>query len=359
MVNNEIVLELKNISKSYGTECAVKDISFTIKKGEFISLIGPSGCGKSTILRSIAGFVKPDKGDIYIKGLRINDIPPYKRNVGLVFQNYALWPHMNVFDNVAFGLKIRGIKEKKELKDKVDKILEVVRLSGLGQRFPTELSGGQQQRVALARAIVINPEVLLLDEPLSNLDRKLRIEMQIELKILQQEFNITTVYVTHDQEEALSLSDRLLVMGNHKVMQEGAPMDIYENPKNKYVASFIGSTNFFRGEVIDILVDNFQAKLKVNNKIFFYTPSVENLIEKDIVDIFVRPEKIKIYINKPRNNINIFLGVVQFITYQGSVTRYCIELEDKSTVLVDETIAKKQHSVNDKLYLEMFPKILK
>lgn len=224
-------LELKKVTKSFGDKIAIKDISFNVNNGEFFTLLGPSGCGKSTILRIIAGILKQDSGEILLDGKDTSDVPPYKRDFAMVFQSYALFPHMTVFDNIAFGLKVRK-ENKEEIKNKVRKVLELISLQGCENKYPRELSGGEQQRIALARCIVLMPSVLLFDEPLSNLDAKLRESMRIELKTIQKEVGITSVYVTHDQAEALSMSDRICAMSKGKIEQIGVPKEIYKKPNN-------------------------------------------------------------------------------------------------------------------------------
>jgi len=237
---------LKNLTKAFGSVVAVDDLSLAIHDGEFFSILGPSGCGKTTTLRLIAGLETPDAGEIDFDGRRFTRVPPQRRNTGMVFQNYALFPHMTVFENVAFGLKARGVP-KREIAPRVHRACELVRLSGLENRPVTVLSGGQQQRVALARALVIRPQILLLDEPLSNLDARLREETRLEIKALQQRLGITTLYVTHDQEEALVLSDRLAVMNQGRCHQVGTPEEIYANPGDRFVATFLGKTNYLEG----------------------------------------------------------------------------------------------------------------
>lgn len=241
-------VQLRSITKRFGSMVAVDRVSLDIKDGEFVSLLGPSGCGKTTTLRIIAGFIEPEEGDVLVMGEDISDRPPHKRNMGMVYQNYALFPHMTVFDNIAYGLRRRKLPMPR-IREAVGRALELVQLTGLGDRYPNQLSGGQQQRVALARAVAIEPKVLLLDEPLSNLDAKLRKQMQVELRDLQRRLKITTIYVTHDQEEALVLSDRIVVMSGGRVMQVGKPGAIYHRPANTFVANFIGSINFLRGRL--------------------------------------------------------------------------------------------------------------
>jgi len=237
-------IQLNNLTKKYGSFNAVDSINLSIKNGEFVTLLGPSGCGKTTTLRMVAGFIKPTSGDLIIGGSNMVGVPPHNRKVGLVFQNYALFPHMSVRKNVAFGLKMQKMQQSL-IAEKVNKILETVQLQELSERMPSELSGGQQQRVALARALVIEPEVLLLDEPFGALDKNLRDHMRIELRDLQRKLNISTIFVTHDQDEALSMSDRIVVMEKGKICQIGSPNEIYENPASVFVAGFLGLSNIF------------------------------------------------------------------------------------------------------------------
>ena len=236
------------ISKYFGQAAAIGGADFTIEDGEFFTLLGPSGCGKTTLLRIIAGFYRQDRGDLYFGPRLMNDVPAHQRNIGMVFQNYAIFPHLSVFDNVAYGLRARKLP-KPQIERKVSEALEMVELEHLRSRSPADMSGGQQQRIALARAVVIEPELLLMDEPLSNLDAKLRIKMRSDIRALQQRLNITTIYVTHDQEEAMAVSDRIAVMNGGVVQQIGAPRDIYRKPVNRTVASFIGTSNFVEGTV--------------------------------------------------------------------------------------------------------------
>jgi len=244
----ETAVQLRNVTLSYGEFVAVNNVSLSIGRGEFVTLLGPSGCGKTTILRSIAGLVQPTGGEIEVAGRRIDNIPIHKRNIGLVFQNYALFPHKSVFDNIAFGLKYRNV-EKSVIAQKVKRALDMVRLPGVEKKLPSEMSGGQQQRIALARAIVIEPDVLLLDEPLSALDANLREEMRTELKTIQREVGITTIFVTHDQEEALAMSDRVVVMNKGVIEQQGSPEDVYRRPETRFVATFLGQSNLLPGRI--------------------------------------------------------------------------------------------------------------
>jgi putative spermidine/putrescine transport system ATP-binding protein len=239
-------IEVTGVAKSYGTTLAVSDVSFGVEQGHVLSLLGPSGCGKTTVMRMIAGLISPSAGSIAIKGQPVTRIPVHRRNVGMLFQNYALFPHLDVSRNIAFGLEMRKVR-KDEAARKVEQALAMVRLDGFGARYPHQLSGGQQQRVALARALVIEPAALLLDEPFGALDKKLRENMQIEMRQLQQRLGITTLMVTHDQDEALTLSDRIAVMRAGRIEQFGTPTEIYERPVSRFVANFIGTSNFFRG----------------------------------------------------------------------------------------------------------------
>src|SRR5512136_2445212 len=247
-------IQLKDMVKRFGTLEAVSHVSLEIHDGELFTLLGPSGCGKTTILRLIGGFHRPDEGDVLFGGKSVRGMPPYERNIGMVFQNYALWPHMTIFDNIAYGLKLKKVS-RGEIGNKVSHALSLVNLEGLDQRYPGQLSGGQQQRVALARALVLNPDVLLLDEPLSNLDAKIRQQVRAEIRKLQKDLAITSIYVTHDQEEALTLSDRIAVLDHGKIQQIGSPRDLYQRPENSFVADFIGINNLIAGCVTEIKED--------------------------------------------------------------------------------------------------------
>lgn len=248
-MNGKVIIKFDHVKKQFEDNVILKDVTFEIEKGKFYTLLGPSGCGKTTILNLVAGFTEATKGTITLNGKRVNDIPPNQRTVNTVFQDYALFPHMNVFDNIAFGLKIKKMN-KKRIKEKVKEVLKMVRLSGYEERDISEMSGGQRQRVAIARALVNEPDVLLLDEPLSALDLKLRTDMQYELRELQQRLGITFIFVTHDQEEALAMSDEIFVMKEGKIVQSGTPVDIYDEPINRYVADFIGESNIIEGKML-------------------------------------------------------------------------------------------------------------
>jgi iron(III) transport system ATP-binding protein len=322
-----VYVKLENLEKNFGSIVAVDNISLRIEESEFFTILGPSGCGKTTTLRMIAGFYKPDKGKIYFNKKLINRLAPEKRNIGMVFQNYALWPHMNVFKNVSFGLEMRKISNE-TIKSRVETALNLVNLGGLGDRTPDQLSGGQQQRVALARALVIEPDVLLLDEPLSNLDAKLRVEMRTEIKKLQKNLGITTIYVTHDQKEALAVSDRLAVMGKGKIVQVGSPLEIYTKPTNKFIASFIGLINLFHGKITKISKTN--VWIKTNEGLDLVSCTLEKVKEGIEVLVAVRPEHIELhsqgFVPKKENVIN---GIVEGIEYLGDLSRYNVKTKNQ------------------------------
>ncbi len=284
-MNDRHLIELKGVSKSYDGDVALDKVDLYIKDGEFLTLLGPSGCGKTTMLRLIAGFIMPDEGRIEMDGVDIASVPPYKRKINTVFQKYALFPHLNVFDNIAFGLKIKKM-DKAVIREKVEAMLELVNLKGYGKRYVDQLSGGQQQRVAIARALVNEPQVLLLDEPLGALDLKLRQEMQVELKRMQQRLGITFVYVTHDQEEALSMSDTIVVMKSGVIQQIGTPEDIYNEPKNPFVADFIGESNIIPG----IMLEDYLVRMNGHT----YRCVDAGFGRNKEVDVVVRPEDVDI-----------------------------------------------------------------
>lgn len=298
------IIELKNISKSFDGEAILKEVSLSIKDGEFVTLLGPSGCGKTTTLRIIGGFTEPDSGNVVFDGEDITGLPPYKRQVNTIFQRYALFPHLNVFDNIAFGLRVSKLP-KNEIYERVNNMLEVVNLSGFGKRKVNSLSGGQQQRVAIARALVNNPKVLLLDEPLGALDLKLRKDMQNELKSIQKSLGITFIFVTHDQEEALSMSDVVVVMDSGKIQQIGSPIDIYNEPKNAFVADFIGESNIIDGIMID------DELVSINDKAFKCVD--KGFSKNEPVDVVIRPEDVDIV----ACDEGILNGTVTAITFKG------------------------------------------
>ena len=288
MSQNKII-ELKDIAVSFDGEPVLKHLDLSISDGEFVTLLGPSGCGKTTTLRIIAGFITPDNGDVFFDGKRVNDVPPYKRTVNTIFQRYALFPHLNVYENVAFGMRVQK-KSKQEIEETVTRMLELVNLKGFEKRSVAKLSGGQQQRVAIARALANNPRVLLLDEPLAALDLKLRKDMQTELKNIQKSLGISFIYVTHDQEEALSMSDTVVVMDDGVIQQIGSPQDIYNEPQNAFVADFIGESNILDGVMLeDYLVEFFGRKFKCLDAGFEPNEPVDVVIRPEDIDI-VEPE---------------------------------------------------------------------
>jgi len=298
------IIDLKNISVSFGNNQVLKNLNLYIRDKEFITFLGPSGCGKTTTLRIIAGFIEPDEGEVIFEDKVINSVPPHKRQVNTIFQRYALFPHLNVYENVAFGLRIKKVPEK-QIKETVEEMLALVNLTGFNKRNINSLSGGQQQRVAIARALAVKPRVLLLDEPLGALDRKLRKDMQVELKNIQQRLGITFIYVTHDQEEALSMSDTVVVMDGGIIQQIGTPLDIYNEPKNAFVADFIGESNILDGVMIDdCLVDFSGHRFECLDKGFDKNEAVDVVVRPEDVDV-VEPEK------------GMLKGVVTSVTFKG------------------------------------------
>jgi putative spermidine/putrescine transport system ATP-binding protein len=315
---------LDHLVKVYGTNRVVDDVSLTVAQGELVALLGPSGCGKTTTLRMIAGFVEATSGRVLIGDEDVTELPPYRRNTGMVFQGYALFPHMTVFGNVAFGLEMRKVS-KAETETRVRRALGLVRLDQLADRYPRQLSGGQQQRVALARALVVEPEVFLLDEPLSNLDAKLRSEVRVEIRQLQQKLGLTTVFVTHDQEEALTLADRLVVMSQGVIQQIGTPSELYERPANAFVADFIGKSNFLKGRLSSAgrFVTEGGLEIKVAGG------------EAASTLLAIRPEKIAL--GAPAMGLdNRIQGTVDMVTYLGSLTEYRIRLNPAETITISQ-----------------------
>ena len=316
-------ISVQDLTKRFGPLAVVNGVNFSIEEGELFTLLGPSGCGKTTLLRLIAGFYAPDNGTIRFDDRVVNDVPPHERGIGMVFQNYALWPHMTVFENVAYGLKLRKAGHA-EIVGRVAGVLEKVKLTGLGDRYPGQLSGGQQQRVALARALVLNPKILLLDEPLSNLDAKIRVQVRAEIRKLQKELGITTVYVTHDQEEALTLSDRIAVFNQGRVFQVGPPKALYERPANRFVADFIGISNLIDGTVR--AVDAQQRRLRVETALGeFSTLFDEHFRAGDQCVLSIRPENAALD-GEPAADRNRAQGRIAFAAYLGNTLRYDVDL---------------------------------
>jgi spermidine/putrescine transport system ATP-binding protein len=334
------IIEFENISKQYRERTgevvnALYPAELTIHEGEFFTLLGPSGCGKTTALRLMAGFIQPTHGEIKIQGHSMNNIPPYRRPVNMVFQDYALFPHLNVYDNVAFGLRIKRVANP-EIRRRVQEALEIVQLSGYDIRRPAELSGGQKQRVALARALVNQPSVLLLDEPLGALDLKLRRAMQLELKMLQQRVGITFVYVTHDQEEALTMSDRIAVMSAGRILQVDSPEVIYDRPATRFVADFVGETNFLTAR-IDTIVPGQHVKVAIGSNLVDVRHRTNGIHPGDTVTVAIRPEKLSLLpMNTRTENLK---AKVSEITFLGTDTRYILDMPsgEKAAVRVQNT----------------------
>ena len=338
-MSNEVII--KNAVKRYGDFTALHGVSLNIEKGEFFTLLGPSGCGKTTLLRMIAGFNSIEGGDFYFGENRINDVPAHKRDIGMVFQNYAIFPHLTVEENVAYGLKARKV-DKKEIDRRVKEALELVQIAPLATRKPSELSGGQQQRVALARAFVIEPSVLLMDEPLSNLDAKLRVQMRSIIKKLQRRLGITTIYVTHDQEEALAISDRIAVMNQGRVMQVGTPSEIYAKPENPFVAGFIGVSNFLNCDVTRC--EGGMSKVSIKGELDIDVPVRKNYTGK--AQLSARPEQL--FFSETG-----MPGKVMFSTFLGDFIEYEVELFDGQTLIINEYTkdTAKVHEVGEKVFI--------
>lgn len=324
-------LKLTRVTKSFGDFTAVDDLTLTIPEGSFFALLGPSGCGKTTTLRMIAGLEEPTAGSIYIGETDITTKKPYQRPVNTVFQNYALFPHLSIYENVAFGLRRRGVKDVKE---QVEKVLKLVELPHLAERKPTQLSGGQQQRIALARAIVNRPALLLLDEPLGALDLKLRRQMQIELKWIQTEVGLTFVHVTHDQEEAMTMADTIAVMNDGRIEQMGSPAELYESPRTAFVANFLGQSNLIRGEVVSSDAD--QSVVEVHGQKVAVLKSRNRAAGKSIL-VGIRPEKIRITLpSDPCTGNFLTGGIVSDVSFVGVSTQYVVEMPWKQDLMVFE-----------------------
>jgi ABC-type Fe3+/spermidine/putrescine transport system ATPase subunit len=312
-------IRIDGVVKRFGAVTAVDRADLTVADGELFTLLGPSGCGKTTLLRVLAGFYQPDAGDVYFGERRVSGLPPHARNIGMVFQNYALWPHMTVRANVAYGLRLRKLGGAL-IEARVAEGLRKVNLIGLEARYPGQLSGGQQQRVALARALVLNPDILLLDEPLSNLDAKIRVQVRAEIRKLQQELRITTIYVTHDQEEALSLSDRVAVMKDGRVLQVGVPKELYERPRTRFVADFVGTNNLVPGEVRE----RRGAELVVGTALGALHAIPSGPLEGDRCVLAIRPENVALTAGDGGSG-NVVPGRIAFVSYLGNTLRYDVE----------------------------------
>ena len=323
-MSRDTIISFQDVSKSFGKVKAVDGVNFEINRGEFFSLLGPSGCGKTTLLRMVAGFEMPDSGEVFIDGQPMSAIPPNQRPVNMVFQNYAIFPHMDVRGNISFGMRKSGLS-KVELNRRIDEILELIKLQGFGKRGADELSGGQRQRVALARALIKQPKVLLLDEPLGALDKKLREQMQIELRLLQQQLGITFLFVTHDQEEALTLSDRIAVMSEGHVKEIASPSQLYENPGSRFVADFIGSMNFFKGEVVDSNKKHLRITTDTIGDIVVPESDTKYNV-KNPVWIAIRPEKLQPVFSEPDDLSHVMEGQMGPSAYLGDRSHFYVHL---------------------------------
>ena len=324
MDDKKVIVKLENFGKSYGEKEVIKNVNLEVYEGEFVTLLGSSGCGKTTILRSISGLDEPTHGIVYIDGEDVTHVEARKRQVNTIFQNYALFPLMNVYDNVAFGLRMKKVPED-EIKKRVDKMIKLVHLEGYENRFPKELSGGEQQRVSIIRGLINNPKVLLLDEPLSALDLKLRKKMQIELKQLQRKLGITFIYVTHDQDEALSMSDRIVVIKNGNIEQIGTPIEVYEKPNSLYVADFLGESNIFKGTIIS--KEDKKSIVSIKDKFNLTIPIDTYDIGEDL-SIVVRPENIKL--TKVERKNNCLSGIITNMVYDGYITKVFVKVDNNT-----------------------------
>jgi ABC-type Fe3+/spermidine/putrescine transport system ATPase subunit len=349
------MVQFKGIMKRFGKVVAVEKMDFDIEEGSLVTLLGPSGCGKTTLLRMVAGLEEPTEGDIFINGKRINDTPIHRRNLGMIFQNYALFPHKTIFDNVAFGLKYRNVS-KGQIKEKVMRALEMVRLPGVESRMPSQLSGGQQQRIAMARAIVIEPDVLLMDEPLSALDENLREAMRREVDNLQQILGVTTIFVTHDQREALSMSDKILVMKDGLKQQEGDPESVYNEPANHFVADFLGHSNFIAGEVVN--VDNGRVNVRIETGDILLAENKGEFSKGDAVEMIVRAQRFDAFPEEtfqPVEGLNHFEGRIKDRSYMGGEVSYFIELGAGREIHIISMMRSRLYKIGEAVSVQVAP----
>lgn len=344
-------LELQNVFKLFGSVKAVDDVSLNIEHGEFLTLLGPSGSGKTTTLNMIAGFEIPTSGDILLENEDITTVAPNNRGIGMVFQNYALFPHMTVYENIAFPLKMRKTAAA-NIRTMTAEALELVKLPGFETRYPNQLSGGQQQRIALARALVFQPKILLMDEPLGALDKKLRDHMRLEIKHLQESLNITVIYVTHDQEEALTMSDRIAIMNNGRIVQLDTPVELYESPTNLFVADFIGESNFMQGRVAETNGDS--AAIETEEGLKFWVRSPTRMQTGEEISVAVRPEKVQVLASEkdgPEEIVNRFSGRIEEIVYLGEAKIYRVNLAPN--IVIDAKVQSgpgaQKYEVGDKI----------
>lgn len=345
-------LEIKNIAKHYKDFIAVDDVNLQIKRGEIVSLLGASGCGKTTTLRMIAGLTEPTRGTIFIEGKDMTGVPPYKRDISMVFQNYALFPHMTVYENIVYGLRMRKVKDKKILDKRAHEMMDIVQLYGVENRLPRELSGGQQQRVSLARAMIVKPKVMLFDEPLSNLDAKLREQTRVEIRNLLKSMNVTAVYVTHDQEEALTISDKIAVMNKGKIEQFTDPETLYAKPASKFIANFVGHANCFTGIAERVDKERLVLRMASGKKLYAAAPG-EAIKAGSEATIIIRPENTRIS-DKPEADVNTFMGKVESRIYMGSTTRYIVNVGEDSTVNVDVMVDRSADYPENTIVYIMF-----
>lgn len=350
-------IEIRDLFKRYRKVVAVNHIQLAVKEGEILTLLGPSGCGKTTTLRCIAGLETPEEGDIVIDGrpmLSQGFVPPANRGIGMVFQNYAVWPHMRVFKNVAYGMKLQKLS-KAEIRERALQVLEMVGLKGLEERYPSQLSGGQQQRVALARALVRNPKVLLLDEPLSNLDAKLREKMRFEIKSLVRRMGITAVYVTHDQAEAMVISDRIVVMAAGNVVQVGTPEEIYNQPATQFVADFIGTTNFVSGTILEVMPEPGMVSIRTgfSERMLCRAANAQSVAPGQEVQVSIRPEDVEIFPADPGQKENLVHGTIEHKAYLGNFLYFFVKVGD--TMIRVQVAHHLSMEEGEQLYLQMNP----
>lgn len=352
MNNDQWMLILHDIHKFYDRLEVLKGITMEVKKGELVTFVGPSGCGKTTLLRVIGGFTNLDTGQVILDGHRIDRLPPNLRDTRICFQNYALFPHMTVADNISYGLKIKRWK-KGRIRERVEELLKLVKLEGLGGRMIDKLSGGQQQRVALARALSLEPKVLLLDEPLSNLDANLRLIMRGEIRKLQERLKITTIFVTHDQFEAMSISDRIVVMKEGVIQQIGSPVEIYERPNNEFIASFVGYVNFLDGVIKAVELHPERATASTSIGEIHFVPE-RSINVGDQVKLVIRPETIDLSKSEPKGRNNIFQGEVEIGMYVGSLAKYTVQVKGER-IIIDQSNPRETglFKTNDKVYLSI------
>jgi len=350
-------IEIRNLFKQYKKVAAVNHINLEVNEGELLTLLGPSGCGKTTTLRCIAGLEKPEEGDIIIDGKSMISggfVQPAKRGIGMMFQNYAVWPHMKVYSNIVYGLKLQKIS-RQNIKEKAKDVLELVGLQGLEDRYPGQLSGGQQQRVALARALIRNPKVLLLDEPLSNLDAKLREKMRFEIKSLVKRMGITSVYVTHDQAEAMVISDRIVIMEKGNIVQIGSPHEIYEKPASRFVADFIGAMNFIPGKVVQVLpgANEVYVSTEFSEKILCRSTGSDVTTPGQKVYASIRPEDVEVFVEQPQAGENIFKGTIANKAYLGNFLFLFVDI--KGTTIRVQAPHQLPQEEGHEIYLYLNP----